>query len=385
MTNFNVQPGSEAAEQHPMAFLLSEELDLPSVGEIRSGWVVTNNNNEILVDIGAKSEGVIPVSEIQQFDPEVREQLAEGNQIDVYIVNTEEQVGTIVVSYAKVMEQRDWKLAEEQKAAQELVECKVVGHNKGGLLVNFKQIRGFIPNSQLSPPHKQLLSSNKIQQLNGTTIGVKIIEVDAERNRLILSEKAAYKETRKSERNEMLEKLEEGDEFTGRVINIVNFGAFVDIGGIEGLVHLSELSWKRINHPSEILKIGDKVEVVIISIDKEKERLALSIKRLQPDPWTIIDDIYDIGQLVEANITKLAEYGAFARIQDDYQLEGLIHISEISEEHIKHPNEVLQLSQDVAVRIIRIDSSSRQLGLSIKQITSTKFVESDLEQLSTLQ
>ncbi len=368
-----------------MAFLLLEELDLPSVGEIRSGWVVTSRNNEILVDIGAKSEGIIPVSEIQQFNPEIREQLAEGNQIDVYIVNTEDQVGTILVSYAKVIEQRDWELAEQQKKVQELVECKVVGHNKGGLLVDFRLLRGFIPNSQLAPPHKQLLSANKIQQLVGSDISVKIIEVDIERNRLILSEKAAYKEVRKAERMEMLAKLSEGDTFNGRVINIVNFGAFIDIGGIEGLVHLSELSWKRISHPSEILKNGDNVEVVIISIDKDKERLALSIKRLQPDPWTIIEDIYDIGQLVEASITKVAEYGAFARIQDDYQLEGLIHISEISEDHIKHPNEVLQLSQDVAVRIIRIDSSSRQLGLSIKQITSAKFVESDLEQLSTMQ
>lgn len=370
---------------HPMAYLLSEELDLPTVGEIRSGRVVANHKNEILIDIGAKSEGVIPISEIQQLDSQIREQLSEGSQIDVFIVNTDEPLGTITVSYARVIENRDWRQAEALKQAKELVEGKVVGHNKGGILVNFNQLRGFIPNSQLSPPHKQLLTSNKIQQLIGSTIHVKIIEVDRERNRLIFSEKAAFKEVRQSERNNLLEKLNEGDVYKGRVINIVQFGAFVDIGGIEGLVHLSELSWKRINNPSEILKIGDQVEVVILNIDKEKERLALSIKRLQPDPWTIIDEIYEHGQLIEANITKLAEYGAFARINDDYELEGLIHISEISDDHINHPNEVLKLSQDVTVRIIRIDSSSRQLGLSIKQITSTKFVESDLEQLSSLE
>lgn len=370
---------------HPMAYLLTEELDLPSVGETRSGKVVANRNNEILIDIGAKSEGVIPMSEVQQLDPQTRNQLSEGTQIDVYIVNTEEPFGTITVSYAKVVEQRDWQLAEKYKQSKQLVEGKVVGHNKGGILVNFKLLRGFIPNSQLAPPHKQLLSSNKIQQLIGSTINVKIIEVDQERNRLIFSEKAAFKEVRQSERNNLLEQLKEDEVHTGNVINIVNFGAFIDIGGIEGLVHLSELSWKRINSPSEILKIGDEVEVVILSIDQEKERLALSIKRLQPDPWTIIDEIYEEGQLMEAKVTKLAEYGAFARINDDYQLEGLIHISEISEDHIKHPNEVLKLSQDVTVRIIRIDSSSRQLGLSIKQITSAKFVESDLEQLSALE
>lgn len=370
---------------HPMAYLLSEELDLPTVGEIRSGRVVANHKNEILIDIGAKSEGVIPMSEVQQLDPQTREQLSEGSQIDVYIVNTDEPFGTITVSYAKVIEQRDWQKAEALKQSKDLVEGKVIGYNKGGILVNFRQLRGFIPNSQLSPPHKQLLSSNKIQQIVGRTIHVKIIEVDQERNRLIFSEKAAFKEVRQSERNNLLEQLKEGDVHTGRVINIVQFGAFIDIGGIEGLVHLSELSWKRINNPSEILKIGDEVEVVILNIDQDKERLALSIKRLQPDPWTIIDEIYEHGQLVEATITKLAEYGAFARINDDYQLEGLIHISEISEDHINHPNEVLQLSQDVAVRIIRIDASSRQLGLSIKQITSAKFVESDLEQLSTLE
>ncbi len=384
MTNYNLQPGNEPSD-HPMAYLLSEELDLPSVGETRTGHVVANHKNEILIDIGAKSEGVIPMSEVQQLDPQTLEQLSEGSQIDVYIVNTDEPFGTITVSYAKVIEQRDWQQAEALKQSKDVIEGKVIGYNKGGILVNFRQLRGFIPNSQLSPPHKQLLSSNKIQQIVGSTIHAKIIEVDQERNRLIFSEKAAFKEVRQSERNNLLEQLNEGDVHTGRVINIVQFGAFIDIGGIEGLVHLSELSWKRINNPSEILKIGDEVKVVILNIDQEKERLALSIKRLQPDPWTIIDEIYEHGQLIEATITKLADYGAFARIKDDYQLEGLIHISEISEDHINHPNEVLQLSQDVTVRIIRIDSSSRQLGLSIKQITSTKFVESDLEQLSNLE
>jgi small subunit ribosomal protein S1 len=168
----------------------------------------------------------------------------------------------------------------------------------------------------------------------------------------------------------------------GRVVNLADFGAFVDIGGMEGLVHLSELSWKRVNNPSEVLELGDKVKVSILNIDHERQRLALSIKRLQPDPWTMLEDQYHVGQLVEATITKLTKFGAFARLQDQYELIGLIHISELSEEHVVHPRDVVTPSQTVMVRIIRIDPEQRQLGLSLKQVSSDRFLESDLEMLA---
>jgi small subunit ribosomal protein S1 len=176
----------------------------------------------------------------------------------------------------------------------------------------------------------------------------------------------------------MMEDLEEGEVRTGRVVNLTSFGAFVDIGGIEGLVHLSELSWQRVNEPADVVKMGDEVEVYVLSVDKDRQRIALSMKRLQTDPWSIVDEIYEVGQLLEANITKLTKFGAFARLLDEYELEGLIHISEMSEDRIQHPRDVVRLGQDVAVRVIRVDPEQRQLGLSIKQVASDRFMEADL-------
>jgi small subunit ribosomal protein S1 len=216
------------------------------------------------------------------------------------------------------------------------------------------------------------------RSLVGQSLFAKVIEVDRERNRLILSEQAASKEVRQAKRAERLSAIREGEVFEGRVVNLADFGVFVDIGGIEGLVHVSELSWKRINSPTEILKKGDKVSVCVLGVDNERQRIALSIKRLQPDPWTMIDSLYQVGQLVEAEITRLTKFGAFARLSDEYELEGLIHISEMSEERVDHPRAVVKPSDRVMVRIIRIDPEQRQLGLSLKQVSSEKFLEADL-------
>jgi small subunit ribosomal protein S1 len=370
---------------HPMAFLLSEELNLPTVGETRKGWVIEHRNNEILVDIGAKSEGIISGQELQEIDDQTRKEvLAVGNQILVYILETEDRHGNVVVSYTRAAAQRDWVLAKDLQKSQDVFKGAIIGTNRGGLLVKVGLLRGFVPNSQLSRSY-QSNNSDKGSHKIGQSINIKVLEVDQNRNRLILSERAANQEVRKAKRVELLESLNEGDVHEGRVINLADFGAFVDIGGIEGLVHLSELSWKRINKPEELLKVGDKVKVSILSIDRDKERLALSIKQLEADPWTVIDEHYHIGQLLEATITKLTKYGAFARLHDEYSLEGLIHISELSEDHVNHPNEVVNASQTVAVRIIRIDAQQRQLGLSIKQVASDKYVEADLELLTAVE
>jgi len=367
---------------HPMSFLLDEELNLPSTGEIRSGWVVAHRNNEILVDIGAKSEGIIDNREIATLSPEALESLAVGSEVRVFVVNPEDGDGNIVVSYAKAAEEKDWEQAVTMLESQELCECKVVGFNRGGILANVGRLRGFIPNSQLGRNRNILKDQeNKqkaMQALVGKIIHTKIIEVDRERNRLILSERAASKELREERRAELLSSLKSGDVRQGRVVNMANFGAFIDIGGVEGLVHLSELSWKRVNHPSELLKVGDTVKAYVLNIDQERQRIALSIKRLEADPWTIIDETYRVGQLVEAEITRLTKFGAFARLNDDYELEGLIHISEMSEDRIDHPREVVKPEDKVMVRIIRIDPDQRQIGLSLRQVASEKYIESDL-------
>jgi len=365
-------------ENHPMEFLLNQDFDLPQVGQTRTGWVIAHRNNEVLVDIGAKSEGVIKSDEFQSLDNEAQAKLDVGNEILVYIVSMEDAQGNMVVSYKLAAAQRDWKAMDKVQAANDICQGTISGFNKGGLLVQVKNLQGFVPKSQFSRERQAAISQSSLQKSIGDEIHVKVLEVDAERNRLILSEKEAESEVRQSQRTDLLKKINIGDIFDGRVINLAKFGAFVDIGGIEGLVHLSEISWKRINNPGDLLSVGDEVKVEVLTIDQDRERLALSLKRTQPDPWTIVEESYEDGQLMEATVTKLAPYGAFARIHDDYELEGLIHISEISEDHIEHPSDVLKVSQVVTVRIIRIDPEQRQLGLSIKQVASPKFAESDL-------
>ncbi len=373
----NSKGTGSGATGHPMDFLLTTDFNLPKAGEIRQGIIVSNRNNELIVDIGSKSEGIISSKEIENLDKSVKEKLTLGAEIPVFVVEPEDASGNTILSYVKAAAQQDWIDAEKLMKAKEIHTGAIVGNNRGGLLIAVGHIRGFIPNSQL------ISNRNNGSQYNiGKEISAKVIEVDRERNRLILSERAAEQELRQSKKEELLQSIKEGDVCEGKVVNLADFGAFVDIGGIEGLVHLSELSWKRINNPSEKLKVGDTIKVYVLKVDNERQRLALSIKRLEADPWTLVSEQYHVGQLMSAKITKLTNFGAFARLQDEYELEGLIHISELSEDHITHPREVVKPTQDVTVRIIRIDSEQRQLGLSIKQVSSDKFMEADLEMLN---
>jgi len=364
-----------------MAIFLTDDLvlDPPKSGEIREGEVVAHRNSEILVDIGAKSEGIISGSELDSMDQDTRQILAIGNSVEVFVVNPEDQYGNLILSYAKAAEEEDWRRAQQLLDDQDVYQGKVVGSNKGGVLVMFGQVRGFIPASQLNNRQRSFVgtSQERLQSLVGEEITTKVIEVDRSRNRLILSERAALKEARASRRQKVLEELEEGEIRNGRIVNLADFGAFVDIGGIEGLVHLSELSWKRVNHPSDVLQVGAEVDVYVLGVDRERSRVALSLKRLEPDPWTIVTTIYHEGELVEATVTKLTRYGAFARLNDDFALEGLIHVSELSIDHVDQPQDVVEPDQVVTARIIRIDPERRQLGLSLKQVGSAEFVESD--------
>jgi small subunit ribosomal protein S1 len=366
-----------------MSFLLADDFDLsfPSAGEIREGEVVAHRNNEILVDIGAKSEGIIPNSEVDTMDSETKAVLAVGNNIPVYIVNPDDNDGNIILSYAKAMEEEDWNKAQSLFETQDVYEGKVIGFNKGGVLIKMGMVRGFVPASQLDNNRRynnNQSNEERLRLLVGEEIITRVIEVDRSRNRLTLSERAAAKEIRQAQRKQVLVHLEEGDVCEGRVVNLAEFGAFIDIGGLEGLVHLSELSWKRVNHPSELLTVGDLVQVHVLNVDRERGRVALSLKQLEPDPWEIVDETYQEGQLVEVTISKLTKYGAFARLNDEYELEGLIHISELSEDRVNHPRDVVHKGQTVAVRVIRVDTEQRQLGLSLKQVASDRFIESDL-------
>jgi small subunit ribosomal protein S1 len=371
-----------AQDEHPMAFLLEQHLsfNVPVAGEIRTGHIVETRGSDILVDIGAKSEGIIPSSELDDLGKEIREQLALGEEIDVYIVNPEDHEGNVIVSYAKAAENADWNRAEALLEAGDTHRCRIVGFNRGGLLVQFATLRGFMPKSQISSDRQlgRSPSPQQLQDLIGEPTMVKVIEADRERGRLVLSERAANDQKRNERKRELFSELSVGDVLEGRVVNLTDFGAFVDLGGAAGLVHLSEISWRHIDKPSDVLKPGQEVKVAVMAVDLKRNRITLSMKQLETNPWERIDDIYQVGQLVDVTVTQLANYGAFARINDDYRFDGLVHISELSDGHIRTPDEVVKKGDELTARIIRIDSDAKQIGLSIKQVFSDKFMHLDL-------
>jgi len=362
--------------QISMAELLAQEEKMREQlkpGTIVKGVVASKRPGEIFVDIGAKFEGLVEPRDLENLTPEEIAAINVGDTIPVYILKTqseEEELDHIRLSLSQARAERDWDEAERLFAESAVVESEVIGNNKGGLIVSFGHVRGFVPGSQLvSVQHGGANKSDRWDQLTGETLRLKIIEVDRSRNRLIFSERAAADELRKEkakEKAKLLEELSEGDVRTGKVTSLADFGAFVDIGGIDGLIHLSELAWTHVSHPSEILKVGDEVEVYILKIEYDQLRVALSLKRLQPEPWSEVFEHYQINQVVDAVITKLTNFGAFARI--DNQIEGLIHISELTDKNISHPREVVSENQEVKVRIIHIDPDRRRMGLSMKQV-----------------
>lgn len=379
-------PENNAAENYNMASLLAQEgqvIDFPKPGEIRRGVIASLTPGQILVSIGTKSEGVITGKEYEQIPPDELAGLQIGQVIPVYVVNPEDQGGNLVLSYTRAREEVNWQEAEALLASKGSCHSTIIGFNKGGLIVPVGDLRGFVPASQISLSRRASLSGDTPEQrwskMIGQEIDVCVIEVDRERRRLILSERAASTETRESLKERVIDELHEGEIRTGRVTSLADFGAFVNISGADGLVHLSEISWERINHPSEVLKVGQEVKVKIISVDREKKRIGLSIRQLLEDPWIAKSSRFQVGQLVEGAITRLTKFGAFARLEDD--LEGLIHISEISEKRIEHPKEVLHEGEVVTLRIIKIDPENHRIGLSVRRVESMAYAEMDWQTL----
>jgi len=370
----------EAAESdYSMENLLGQAYDFKRLrrGDIVEGTIVQVSPGEVLVDVGSKSEGIISYRELERLGPEFLAQLNVGDEVLVYVITPEDRNGNVVLSFSRA----DWRRAEKMFEAGEIFEGTVAGYNKGGLIVRLGKVRGFVPASQLTTRRQraqgETLSGEDLRaQLVGQKLQLKIIELDRERNRLILSERAAMREWRRQQKAQLLADLREGDIRRGEVISLCDFGAFVDLGGADGLVHLSELSWRRVAHPSEVLKVGDEVEVYVLNVDRERKRIGLSLKRLQPDPWTQAVNKYTVGQLVEGTITKLVKFGAFARLSDD-DIEGLIHISELSDQHVTHPKEVVKEGDVLTLRVIRVDAQRRRIGLSLKQVASGEYAEAD--------
>lgn len=387
-TTESEQPEEELNQQNAeeqsstMEELLDDEdlgFDFPRQGDIRSGTVARVSETEILVSIGTKSEGVIPAREIEQLEPEKQEELTVGKEINVYVVNPEDQNGNVLLSFVRALEEKDWLYAESLLASGEIFEGKIVGFNKGGLIIPVGQLRGFVPASQVSLLRRIDSSGSTPEQRWGgmvdEPITVSVIEVDRERRRLILSERVALQETRESLKERLLDELSEGDVRTGRVTSLADFGAFVNIDGADGLVHLSEISWDRIEHPREVLSVGQEVQVKVIGIDRDRKRIGLSIRQLQEDPW--VEKVANLkeGQLIEGTITHLTKFGAFARLDED--LEGLIHISEISEQRVTHPKEVLHEGDVVTLRVIKIEPERHRIGLSLRKVDSPAYTDFD--------
>src|SRR2546429_480727 len=330
-------------------------------GEVVTGHVVRIDKDEVLVDIGYKSEGVIPASELsirKSVDP--HDEIHLGEEVDAIVLTKEDQDGRLIMSKKRARFEKAWRRIEAAAESGEPVEGTVIGAVRGGLIIDLG-VRGFRPAS--------LVDIRRVPTLDeymGTKIETKVIELNRSRNNVVLSRRAVLEEERKEVRQQILDRLQPGLVVEGQISNIVDFGAFVDLDGIDGLIHISELSWSHVNHPSEILSIGDTVSVKVLDIDRERQRISLGLKQTQEDPWQRIVDTYTVGDELEGKVTKVVTFGAFVEILDG--VEGLVHISELAPHHVESPREIVHPGDQIRVKILEIDSDRRRLSLSAKRV-----------------
>jgi small subunit ribosomal protein S1 len=331
-------------------------------GDIVDGWVVRVDADEVLVDIGAKAEGVISNKELGfRGDADVAN-LGVGDLIKVYVLQSENEHGNVVLSLRRARAETTWLTAADKQLAGEVVDAEVKEQNKGGLIVNVLGLRGFLPSSQVGR-----VAGNDLESLVGQKIVVKILEVNRKRNRLIVSQKAAEEESRAKKRDELFGRLEIGDTVTGTVSGLTTYGAFVDLGGADGLIHISELSWDRVSRVGDVLTVGEEVTVRVIKLDTDQNRISLSLRQLQEDPWEQILTTVPLGSLLEGVVTKTKKYGAFLEIVPG--IEGLLHISELSWDRVEKTEDVVKVGDQVQAKVIGIDSARHRISLSLKQLT----------------
>jgi small subunit ribosomal protein S1 len=330
---------------------------------------VGTDRDGILVDIGAKSEGVIPPHEMQSLRPEGAAALQTGDKVLVSVLQPETLEGQIIVSIDRARGEKGWRLLQQYYEEGTTFEGEVTGFNKGGLLVDVEGVHAFVPLSQLAGARFTRPSDESgekgLASWVGKTLRIKVIEINRRRNRVILSERAAMQEWRTQQKERLLAELREGEIQRGKITSIREFGIFVDLGGADGLVHLSELSWDRGKSPDEMFQVGEEVDVYILKVDQENKKIALSLRRARPEQWEGLIDKYEVGQIVTGEVTKLAPFGAFARIEGP--LEGLIHISELVDRRVAHPQEVVKEGDTLPLKIVRIERHRHRLGLSLKQ------------------
>jgi small subunit ribosomal protein S1 len=330
-------------------------------GDVVTGNVVRIDKDEVLLDIGYKSEGVIPSNELSiRKSVDASDEVSLGEEVDALVLTKEDQDGRLILSKKRARFEKAWRRIEAAAESGEPVDGTVIEVVKGGLIIDLG-VRGFLPAS--------LVDIRRVQNLDdflGQRIECKVIELNRSRNNVVLSRRAVLEEERKEVRQQILDRLQPGQVVEGSISNIVDFGAFVDLDGIDGLIHISELSWSHVNHPSEVLSIGQVVPVKVLDIDRDRQRISLGLKQTQEDPWQRVVDTYRVGDELEGRVTKVVTFGAFVEIMEG--VEGLVHISELAQHHVENPREIVAQGDTVRVKILEIDSERRRLSLSVKRV-----------------
>ncbi|MFQ3567834.1 MAG: S1 RNA-binding domain-containing protein, partial [Aggregatilineales bacterium] len=333
----------------------------PQRGEIRNAVILQIDTREVIVDMGVKRDGIVPIQDLERLDPSVRSALKVGAEVPVYVLNPRDQDDNLIVSINMGLQQYDWEKARELLKSEEVVEVTVKGHNRGGILVQWNRLEGFIPSSHLVTTGSSG-GRESWDDLLGKVLAVKVIEVDQARRRLIFSEREAQREWRVQQKARLLAELKEGDVVRGTVTGLRDFGAFVNLGGADGLIHVSELAWHRVDHPRDVLRVGEEVDVYVLSLDREANRIALSRKRLLTDPWELAAERYHEGQLVEGTVTNVVDFGAFVALDDG--LEGLLHLSEMGDGSLKEPHSYVKKGDRLSLRISHLEPEKRRVGFT---------------------
>ena len=337
-------------------------------GDLVTGEVMYVSQDGLLINIGHKSEGFIPVREMKTLPEEEAGSFKIGDEVYAYVLRPDSEEGQAILSMDRARGERGWKVLQDHLDAGSTMKGTIRGFNRGGAVVDVEGVQGFVPLSQLAPIARgtDVDQEEALAKRVGETIPLQLLELNRRRNRVVLSEKQALQQQRDQEKDRLLQELKEGEVRTGVVSGVSDFGAFVDLGGADGLVHISEMSWEQVQSPSDIVSVGSQIEVYVLKVDQETRKIALSLRRLSPEPWQAMTQNYETGQLVQGVVTSLTNFGAFARIEGN--IEGLIHISELSDRMIRHPREVISEGDEVTLKIIKMEPERRRLGLSLKQV-----------------
>ncbi|HUN06662.1 MAG TPA: S1 RNA-binding domain-containing protein [Aggregatilineales bacterium] len=343
--------------------------ETPERGDIVTGTILAVDNQGLIVDVGLKRDGIVSKKDIERLGVNT-DHYSQGQEIDVIIIRMEDDDGNLVLSVSQAQQSEDWKKAEALMTAEEVWEGIVTDVNKGGLIVPFGNLRGFVPASHVSDLPRGISEDERktyMGGLLGRPVMLKVIEVNRKRRRLVFSQRDASRGRREANKEQLLGELKEGDVRTGRVSGLRDFGAFVDLGGADGLIHISELAWHRVKHPKEVLNVGDEVQVYVLRLDTEGKRIGLSLKRLQKNPWAQAEEMYHVGQLVEGTVSRVAQFGAFISL--DPGIEALLHASQMADPVPADPTLLVHEGERLLMRVISIEPERQRLGLSIKDVT----------------